>query len=559
MIRIDSISIKEFRGIRDLTLDFKGENFAICGRNGTGKSGVVDALEFALTGTISRLSGEGSGEISIRDHGPHVDCRNSPEKAQVMVTVTIPSLGKTATIQRTVKTLSAASVTPSDVDVLAVLKQVESHPEIVLSRRELIDYVIASPGDRSKEVQALLHLDQVEQVRASLQKISNACDRDSKTKGAEVKTAGENLQSRLSITALNSMKVLEATNAQRVILGLPVLTELTEATSLKDGLGTSGLIQASRIPKLQAIEDLNEAKAEIEALTSLSTTAALDRVREDLQSLASDPALASGMVMEGFYTNGFKLITREACPFCDTPWDLALLRDHVQRKISHLREVTLRRKATEEKLAPLIERLRKAQMSFKNILGHAAHANPPLTLQSLAGMATSWSAVIATLTRFVPVTDSITMISEMTSVPPPVYDDLSEFEKALQALPDPSRQDAAREWLAVAQERLELYRTAKQQHQVEVERAQRAKKVLEVYAATSTRVLTNIYESVQEDFARFYRIINREDEDKFTARLTPSTGKLGFNVDFYGRGLFPPGAYHSEGHQDGMGLAYTSP
>jgi hypothetical protein len=25
-------------------------------------------------------------------------------------------------------------------------------------------------------------------------------------------------------------------------------------------------------------------------------------------------------------------------------------------------------------------------------------------------------------------------------------------------------------------------------------------------------------------------------------------------VDFYGRGFFPPGAYHSEGHQDGMGL-----
>ena len=28
MIRIDKITIKEFRGIRDLTLDLKGENFA---------------------------------------------------------------------------------------------------------------------------------------------------------------------------------------------------------------------------------------------------------------------------------------------------------------------------------------------------------------------------------------------------------------------------------------------------------------------------------------------------------------------------------------------------
>lgn len=51
-----------------------------------------------------------------------------------------------------------------------------------------------------------------------------------------------------------------------------------------------------------------------------------------------------------------------------------------------------------------------------------------------------------------------------------------------------------------------------------------------------------------------YRFINNDDEADFTAQLTPSIGKLGFNVDFYGRGYFPPGAYHSEGHQDGMGL-----
>ena len=36
--------------------------------------------------------------------------------------------------------------------------------------------------------------------------------------------------------------------------------------------------------------------------------------------------------------------------------------------------------------------------------------------------------------------------------------------------------------------------------------------------------------------------------------LSEKIGKLGFDVDFYGRGHFPPGAYHSEGHQDGMGL-----
>ena len=70
MIRVESIATSEFRGIRKMTLDFKGRNFGICGPNGTGKSGVIDALEFGLTGNVSRLAGEGSGEVSLKKHGP---------------------------------------------------------------------------------------------------------------------------------------------------------------------------------------------------------------------------------------------------------------------------------------------------------------------------------------------------------------------------------------------------------------------------------------------------------------------------------------------------------
>jgi hypothetical protein len=66
--------------------------------------------------------------------------------------------------------------------------------------------------------------------------------------------------------------------------------------------------------------------------------------------------------------------------------------------------------------------------------------------------------------------------------------------------------------------------------------------------------LNTLYEDVQADFSTFYRAINGDDEAKFTAKLTPSAGKLDFDVNFYERGLFPPGAYHSEGHQDGMGV-----
>lgn len=75
-----------------------------------------------------------------------------------------------------------------------------------------------------------------------------------------------------------------------------------------------------------------------------------------------------------------------------------------------------------------------------------------------------------------------------------------------------------------------------------------------MFGASTTTALEGIYKDVQEAFSELYREINKDDESGFTAKLIPSLGKLGFDVDFYGRGGFPPGAYHSEGHQDGMGL-----
>src|SRR6266436_5078601 len=114
MIRVESITIEDFRGIRSLTLDFKGKNFAVCGPNGTGKSGVVDALEFVLTGNLSRLSGEGRGDISLKEHAPHVDKRNDPGKARVKAKIRIPSLNQTVTIERTPKSSGTMQFAPND-------------------------------------------------------------------------------------------------------------------------------------------------------------------------------------------------------------------------------------------------------------------------------------------------------------------------------------------------------------------------------------------------------------------------------------------------------------
>ena len=208
----------------------------------------------------------------------------------------------------------------------------------------------------------------------------------------------------------------------------------------------------------------------------------------------------------------------------------------------------------EAKLAPLVVLLRKIESALDVLVRYGALARPPLAIQAVRDYGASCAATAATLNAFLPLADAIAARATMSTVPEAVVDAVSKVEKAVSGLPEPTKQDSSRDLLTVAQERLEVHRSAMRQQKTAKEQAQRARQVSDIYAITSDKVLAGIYADVQKDFASLYSFVNRDDEDKFKAQLVPSMGKLGFDVDFYGRGFFPPGAYHSEGHQDSMGL-----
>jgi recombinational DNA repair ATPase RecF len=556
MIRVQSLTIKEFRGIRDFTVNFDGENFAICGPNGTGKSGVVDALEFALTGNISRLSGRGTGGISVREHAPHVDSRNRPDKARVILTGTIPSLGKNVKIERSVECPLEATITPADPDIIEAVGQIARRPEFALSRRELIRYVISTPGDRAKEVQTLLRLDEIENLRTLLQRIANTAQREVAPLSRARNEARDQLLRALEITELTSEKALQAVNTRRLLLGLPTLTSLTATTSLKDGLSTTATTDAKRrIPKVQAAADIAKLNEALSNLSSTEFREACQEIGQELASLNADPTIADGLTREQFLQTALTLFDNENCPVCDTPWDPPQLREHIAQKLTHLEAVRRQRDEAERKLEPVLAQLSTVTEALQTANRYASSFDPAISTTVVRQLAASYDATHKSLEAFLPLDRSIESLRTFEQiVPPAVTQEIAEIEKAISAIPEPSEQDAAREYLIVCQDRLEAYRNAALRLKQAEGRAELANNVSRTYATVATESLNAIYKQVEKDFVALYRLINKGDEDGFQAALTPSIGKLGFDVDFYGRGKFPPGVYHSEGHQDGMGV-----
>ena len=131
---------------------------------------------------------------------------------------------------------------------------------------------------------------------------------------------------------------------------------------------------------------------------------------------------------------------------------------------------------------------------------------------------------------------------------------LATLMETLNAKPDQSATLEAQTFLTTAQIRLGDYREGMRNNKAAEIAKACAKTAYDTYCAVQEEELNALYGEVEKDFSTFYRAINADDELKFTAKFTPSQGSLKLDVNFYERGLFPPAAYHSEGHQDGMGV-----
>jgi hypothetical protein len=177
----------------------------------------------------------------------------------------------------------------------------------------------------------------------------------------------------------------------------------------------------------------------------------------------------------------------------------------------------------------------------------------------LARLLTDWRADLEELRSKLANVDGLTglktrLSGEWIATPTPFHDGLQALTTKIQAKPDQSAKIDAQTFLSTAQIRLGDYREARRNNEAAEIALATAKAAYNAYCTVMDDELNAHYDNVQEDFSTYYRAINENDESKFTAKLTPSEGRLDFDVNFYERGLFPPGAYHSEGHQDGMGV-----
>jgi len=384
MIRVKTIHIEEFRGIRRLDLDLEAKNFGISGPNGTGKSGVVDAIEFCLTGDVTRLSGQGSAGLSVKTHAPHVDQHDHPEKAIVTITAEIPSLCKTVKICRSVKNPRMVEIAPADADINEVIEELQTHPEFALSRREIVKYIITPPGRRSEDVQTLLRLEHLEKLRKSLTNFNNKCKDVAEETERYRSQAETELKNALRIDKLERVLVLEKINEKRKILGLQALTELKKETSFKAGLAVPKDMEAKpTLRKAVVLADLSALRSAIKGEEPTSLLGNRQTAKNILEKFRDDEEAFKLARRHGFIKSGLDLITENACPLCDKEWNADELREHLRKKLLSAEETEQLLRQLRDSINAILQKLLERIQAVEHTIQYAQSLKPPVEKTAL--------------------------------------------------------------------------------------------------------------------------------------------------------------------------------
>ncbi len=211
MATIEKIKIKGFRGVRDeleLALP-NSKSLLLYGDNGSGKSSILDAIEWFLTDAVSHLKGE---EVETYGGLRHALI---PETSETSVELVIANPGLSS-IKKivTAKDKLKSELTPQFTDIEnASLKKI-GQDKVWLRGIDLVSFVLGTKSDRLNDISSIIGFKTVSDTKATLKKASNDLRNLLKTKNFQslIATEKETIAKNLNAVIGDETQFLAAAN-----------------------------------------------------------------------------------------------------------------------------------------------------------------------------------------------------------------------------------------------------------------------------------------------------------------------------------------------------------
>ena len=538
-----SIEINCIRGIKNLKLDFNGNNACIYGDNGTGKSGLIDAIDFLIKGDITRLSGVGSKNLTLGRHGKYVT--ENINNSWVKAIVKLPNYTEKIEIKRYLNNpgeLVCEAKYRSEFEEVSKLAVLQSH---YLSRREILQFINSTEQDRARNIEKILNLYTLEKNRTCLQKAKKAIDDELKSYQSQEETYIKKISNELQVSSEDWIDII---NNARMQLGANPIEDLKENSIVADLSLTKSSIHKTEITtSLQRIEDIN--KAFFAGTNSLVEKISETKLAYERVLLLQEYKKFIDSIF--LYEQGLKLFKDDACPLCGQEIeDKDKFIHTLQEKIDKLKDVKNAFNIYQNSTKQLLESLTSIKQLFSLIdFGNLSNYMDCQNLQDMSvELGVFYDAIENGKFSSALVEDFLNKHYE--NILKNYIDDLckrlanialDQKEAYYKLLVDV---DANYKMLVQVQQKINSFTNF----------AYRANLLLNSYVASQTNTLNDMYTAIQDRFSSLYKIIHESDENEFISVFSRKASSLELQVKFKDGEMYPPNAVHSEGHQDSMGI-----
>ncbi len=553
-MKLLELKILNFRGIRNLSIEPQGKNFLIYGPNGSGKSAVVDALDFLLTGQISRMTGKGTKDIKLKEHGPHIDY--SPKDSCISAKVQIHGIDEPVEIKRNLESPNKLICDESIEEIIKPVLELARRGQHVLTRREILNYVTADSSTRGKQIQTLLKVTDVEKTRSKLLKVKNTLKSSYESSVSSLNTITAAINSNIGIQDFNEKKILDFINSNRKILDGAPVNEI-KSDSLKVGVELRSLSSDKTVNTQLLKNDINK----LQNINSEDNKSYIRKIDLELRELKAK--ILSDHKLEDAHENlkltrlGIELLdSKGGCPLCDTPWKTDELKQHLKNKIELLSNAAKDLDRIDKLSYDLVFEVNNVTASLNEIIKSAEILGLDEELKVLK----KW---VKDLKLFLSVIEAenypdprfnISMVEMMLS-PENYLDTLDNiYFDAIKCSPEPSEEQTAWDNLTRLEENLKNYEISVKDCVKSFEVYKKGEILYDTFVESRNTILNSLYLKIKDRFVELYRQLHLNDEMNFEAEIVSEGAGVNFKVDFHGRGVNPPNALHSEGHQDSMGI-----
>lgn len=547
-VKIKKINIKAFRGIPDLELELNGKSLLLRGENGTGKSSIVEAIEFFFTGKVSHL--EGVQGLSLKRHGPHVNFK--PDDVYVEITFNPGNISLNRNF---------ISV-PSQPDQFNDYFQITQKGTFILRRSQILEFIMSQPAERYRAIGSIIGLEALDKVELEMKRLRDELQGKVVSKEEEIKRLNGEVSNVVGKEITGVKEVLPALNEVLQKSNLPIIESLEKVDKYTE--------EIFRTVKKAENREKFEALNEILKLTKIpfisdEVVKKLDDINEKIKYLLQDQVrgeLSNAELLE----SGRKVIEEEKkdiCPLCEQRIDRQKLLTRVNERLEILRALSDKAAEVRKVSVPVIDNLRKILDKLKYTISKIElftelSKEKEMLEEKLDFLNCFLENVVSAkdLKNEIPIQEISQQNEEINKLGHSISVKCSQLLNEIELTEGEKKVLEAIRLIEQVRSKVENVSKVSFELKNYKKYCKLAEKIYTAFSDTKKSKIQEVYNTIQPDMQRFYLMLHPNEPHK-NIELTVTLGKRAsteMKIESFGRKKEDPRALSSEGHLDSLGL-----